>query len=47
LWAAVRSLGLRPEAAARRRRPAVAVLAAAMAVGFAAVPIAVLAGWLR
>ena len=47
LWAAVRSLGLRPEAAAGRRRPAVAVLAAAMAVGFAAVPIAVLAGWLR
>ena len=34
-------------AAAGRRRPAVAVLAAAMAVGFAAVPIAVLAGWLR
>jgi len=47
LWAAVRSLGLRPEAAAGRRRPAAAVLAGAMAAGFAAVPIAVLAGWLR
>jgi succinate dehydrogenase / fumarate reductase cytochrome b subunit len=47
LWAAVRSLGLRPDAAAERRRPAVAVLAGAMALGFAAVPIAVLAGWLR
>jgi succinate dehydrogenase / fumarate reductase cytochrome b subunit len=47
LWAAVRTLGLRPGAAARRRRPAVAVLSAAVAVGFASVPIAVLAGWLR
>lgn len=47
LWAAARSLGLQPEAAARRGRPAVAVVAAAMAAGFASVPIAVLAGWLR
>lgn len=47
LWAAVRSLGLRPDAAARRRRPVVAVIAAATAAGFAAVPIAVVAGWLR
>ena len=47
LWAAPRSLGVRPEAAAGRRRPAVAVLAAATAAGFASVPIAVLAGWLR
>lgn len=47
LWAAVRSLGLRPDAAARRRRPAVAVLSAAIAAGFASVPLAVLAGWLR
>jgi len=46
LWAAERTLGVRPEAAARRRRPAVAVIAAATAGGFAAVPIAVLAGWL-
>jgi succinate dehydrogenase / fumarate reductase cytochrome b subunit len=47
LWAAARSLGLRPDVAARRRRPAVAVLSAAIAVGFASVPVAVLAGWLR
>lgn len=47
LWAAARSLGLRPDVAARRRRPAVALLAAAVAAGFAAVPIAVLTGWLR
>ena len=47
LWAAVRSLGVRPDAAARRRRPAVVVLSAAVAAGFAAVPLAVLAGWLR
>ncbi len=47
LWAAARSLGVRPDAAARRRRPAVAVLSAAVAAGFAAVPLAVLAGWLR
>ena len=47
LWAAARSLGVRPEVAAGRRRPAVTVLSAAVAVGFASVPIAVLAGWLR
>jgi succinate dehydrogenase / fumarate reductase cytochrome b subunit len=47
LWAATRSLGVRPDVAARRRRPAVAVLAAAIAAGFASVPLAVLAGWLR
>jgi succinate dehydrogenase / fumarate reductase cytochrome b subunit len=47
LWAAARSLGVRPEVAAGRRRPAVAVLSAAVAAGFASVPVAVLAGWLR
>jgi len=47
LWAVTRSLGLRPETAARRRRPAVAVVSAAVAVGFAAVPVAVVVGWLR
>lgn len=47
LWAAARSLGVRPDVAAERRRPAVAVLSAAVAVGFASVPIAVVAGWLR
>ena len=47
LWASVRSLGVRPEAAATRRRPTVALVAAAIAAGFASIPIAVLAGWLR
>jgi len=47
LWAASRSLGVRPGAAASRRRPAVAALSAAIAAGFAAIPIAVLMGWLR
>jgi succinate dehydrogenase / fumarate reductase cytochrome b subunit len=47
LWAAGRSLGVPPDPAAGRRRPAVAVLSAAVAAGFAAVPLAVLAGWLR
>jgi succinate dehydrogenase / fumarate reductase cytochrome b subunit len=47
LWAAVRSLGGWPEDAARRRRPAVAVVSTAVALGFASVPLAVLAGWLR
>jgi succinate dehydrogenase / fumarate reductase cytochrome b subunit len=47
IWAAVRSLGLRPAQAAERRRPLVAVLAAALAVGFGSLPMAVLAGWLR
>ena len=45
-WAAVRSLGLRPGVAGLRRRPVAAILAAAIAAGFASVPIAVLAGWL-
>jgi succinate dehydrogenase / fumarate reductase cytochrome b subunit len=47
LWAAARSLGVRPDVAGRRRRPAVAVLSAAVALGFASVPVAVLAGWLK
>ena len=47
LWAAARSLGVWPEGAARRRRPAVALVSAAVAVGFASVPLAVVAGWLR
>src|SRR5262245_32079310 len=47
LWASARSLGARPGRAARSRRPAVAVLSAGVAAGFASVPIAVLAGWLR
>jgi succinate dehydrogenase / fumarate reductase cytochrome b subunit len=48
LWAAARSLGVWPESAARpRRRPAVALVSAAVALGFASVPLAVLAGWLR
>ncbi len=47
LWAAGRSLGVRPGVAMGRRRPAVAALSAAVALGFAAVPVAVLAGWLR
>jgi succinate dehydrogenase / fumarate reductase cytochrome b subunit len=47
LWAAARSLGARPGAAAARRRPAVAAASAVVALGFASVPIAVLAGWLR
>jgi succinate dehydrogenase / fumarate reductase cytochrome b subunit len=47
LWAAARSLGVWPEGAARRRRPAVALVSAAVALGFASIPLAVLAGWLR
>jgi succinate dehydrogenase / fumarate reductase cytochrome b subunit len=47
LWAATRSLGLRSDTAARRRRPAVAILSAAIAAGFASVPLAVVTGWLR
>src|SRR6185503_7069217 len=47
LWAAVRSLGVWPDGAGRRRRPAVAAMSAAVALGFASVPLAVLAGWLR
>jgi succinate dehydrogenase / fumarate reductase, cytochrome b subunit len=46
LWASARSLGVRPGAAATRRRPAVALVAAVIAAGFASIPIAVLAGWL-
>src|SRR5207302_1291415 len=42
-----RSRGARQAARAARRRPAVAALSAAVALGFASVPIAVLAGWLR
>jgi succinate dehydrogenase / fumarate reductase cytochrome b subunit len=47
LWAAARSFGARPAAAAERRRPLAAAVAAALAVGFASIPVAVLAGWLR
>jgi succinate dehydrogenase / fumarate reductase cytochrome b subunit len=47
LWAASRSLGVRPGVAATRRRPAVAVVSVAVALGFASVPLAVLAGWVR
>ena len=47
LWASARTLGVRPETAARRRRPAAAVVSAAIALGFASIPLAVLAGWLR
>ncbi len=47
LWAATRSLGLWPEAAARHWRPMVALMSATIALGFASVPVAVLAGWLR
>jgi succinate dehydrogenase / fumarate reductase cytochrome b subunit len=47
LWAVAVSLGLRQDPAARRRRPAVAVLSAVITLGFASVPLAVLAGWLR
>jgi len=47
LWAATRSLGVRPDAAAWRRRPAVAALSLAIAAGFASVPLAVASGWLR
>ena len=47
LWAAARTLGVRPETAARRRRPAAVVVSAAIALGFASIPLAVLAGWLH
>ena len=47
LWAAARSLGVWPDGTSRRRRPAVAAVSAAVALGFASVPLAVLAGWLR
>jgi succinate dehydrogenase / fumarate reductase cytochrome b subunit len=47
LRAAVVSLGLRLDAAPTQRRPLVAVVSAAIALGFASVPLGVLAGWLR
>jgi succinate dehydrogenase / fumarate reductase, cytochrome b subunit len=47
LWATAVSLGLRLDAAATRRRPLVAALSVAIALGFASVPLGVLAGWLR
>jgi succinate dehydrogenase cytochrome b subunit len=47
LWAATRTLGVRPETAARRRRPAAVAVSAAIALGFASIPLAVLAGWLH
>jgi len=47
LWAAARSLGGWPDGGANRRRPAVALVSTAVALGFASVPLAVLAGWLR
>jgi succinate dehydrogenase / fumarate reductase cytochrome b subunit len=48
LWATGVSLGLRLDAGATRRRPLVAALsAAAIALGFASVPLGVLVGWLR
>jgi succinate dehydrogenase / fumarate reductase cytochrome b subunit len=47
LWAAARSLGLRPDMAAARRRPTVLVVSVSIALGFASIPIAVLTGWLR
>jgi succinate dehydrogenase / fumarate reductase cytochrome b subunit len=46
-WAALRSLGVPPDPVRWRRRPVVAALSAAVALGFASVPLAVLAGWLR
>jgi len=45
LRAAMWSLGLGRERLGGRGRPVVAMLAAAVAAGFAAVPVAVLAGW--
>src|SRR5258705_1572438 len=47
LWAAVRSLGVWPEGAARRGRPVVALVSAAGTVRFDSVPLAVVAGCLR
>jgi succinate dehydrogenase / fumarate reductase cytochrome b subunit len=47
LWAAVQSLGLWSGRGARRRRPTAALVSVAVALGFASVPLAVLAGWLR
>ena len=47
LWAAARTLGVWPNAAARRHRPVIALISAAMALGFASIPLAVLGGGLR
>src|SRR5215510_5560380 len=47
LWAAARTLGVWPDAAARRHRPVIALISAAMALGFASIPLAVLGGALR
>jgi succinate dehydrogenase / fumarate reductase cytochrome b subunit len=46
LWAAAQSLGVRPGVTGCRR-PIVALVSGAVAVGFASVPFAVLIGWLR
>jgi succinate dehydrogenase / fumarate reductase cytochrome b subunit len=47
LWSAPRSIGLREASAGRLARPLVAAVALALVLGFAAVPIAVLAGVVR
>lgn len=47
LWAAAWTLGVWPDAAARRHRPVIALISAAMALGFASIPLAVLGGGLR
>jgi succinate dehydrogenase / fumarate reductase, cytochrome b subunit len=47
LRAAVVSLGLCLAAAPARRRPLVVLVSVAIALGFASVPLGVLAGWLR
>lgn len=47
LWSVLRSLGLRVRSARVLRRPVVAALTIATAIGFASVPLAVLAGVLR
>ena len=44
LWAAAGSLGLQPERDPRRGRRRAAVLAAALALGFASIPLAIIAG---
>jgi succinate dehydrogenase / fumarate reductase cytochrome b subunit len=47
LWSAPRSLGIGEHTARKHPRPVVALVALALVLGFAAVPIAVLAGVLR
>ncbi len=47
LGATMVSLGLRLDVATTRRRPVAATLSAVIALGFASVPLAVLAGWIR